>query len=428
MKTKVLIATYYWPPAGGIAVQRWLQFSDNLSQLGYEVHVYTAQNASYPIRDESLEKKVNNDIRVVRQNIWEPYQIAEWINPKNAAYKEGKFNSENPSLLSQLSLFIRANFFIPDARTYWVKPSVQFLKEYLNTHQINNLITTGPPHSVHLMGLQLTQINPLLNWIADFRDPWTEISYHKELPLLPWAKKKHKMQEKQVLQSADWVTAASFTDAENYSKLGARVLSITNGFESLITQDRPPNKLFTLSYIGKLESQRNARAFWRACEELAEDSLEFKENLCIQMIGNIADSVKDELNKSPIASKIKWLGIVSYEESKNYMNQSDILLIFNFPENKYKGIIPGKLFDYLAAQQAILSVGPEDADAAQIIEETASGKHFNPQEQEAMKSFIEHCFTNWKKQKKLISSQGLEKYSRKNIAKKLIPILNNEKS
>ncbi len=427
MKPKILIATYYWPPAGGIAVQRWLQFANHLVALGYEVFVYTAENASYPLVDEELIHQVSPEITVIQQKIWEPYGIAEKLNPKNKEFKEGKFDTENSSWVTQFSVFVRGNFFIPDARKFWVKPSIRFLQKYLKENEIFNLITTGPPHSVHLIGLGLKKQIESLNWIADFRDPWTEISYHKELKLTPWAEKKHLKLEKEVMQTADHVVAASFTDAENYTQLGANVTSITNGFDTLLETTHTQNPQFTISYIGKLELQRNASSFWECIEEIAQENKEFEKQLIINMVGSIDPRVQSNLEKSAIAHHIRWIGFVSFEKAKEYMQKSDVLLIFNFVEDAHKGIIPGKLFEYLSTQNPILSVGPKEADVAQILEETESGKHFIQGEKRAMKSYILGCYENWKNAKKNVYSPKVNQYSRRNLTQKFIPLFSNEK-
>ena len=169
---KILIITYYWPPAGGPGVQRWLKFTKYLPEFGYETYVYIPENPSYPIIDETLAKDINPNVKIVKNKIWEPYQIAEKLNPKNKAYKGGHFEKkENQTLMSKLSVFVRGNFFIPDARKFWVNPSVDYLKDFLQKENIDTIVTSGPPHSLHLIGLKLKKQLPNIKWLADFRDP-----------------------------------------------------------------------------------------------------------------------------------------------------------------------------------------------------------------------------------------------------------------
>ena len=263
---KILIITYYWPPAGGPGVQRWLKFTKYLPEFGYQPHVYIPENPSYPILDESLAKDINPKVKIVKNKIWEPYQLAEKLNPKNKAYKGGHFEKkESQSLMSKLSVFIRGNFFIPDARKYWIKPSINFLTEYLEKEHIDTIVTSGPPHSMHLIGLGLKELYPNLKWIADFRDPWTQISYHKELKLTQWAAKKHEDLEYAVMAKADLVLATSYTDGDNFKKIGAKhVEVITNGFEEVKQETEKDKEFFHITYSGGLEMLRNPFSLWKA--------------------------------------------------------------------------------------------------------------------------------------------------------------------
>ena len=252
---KILIITYYWPPAGGPGVQRWLKFAKYLPEFGWKPTVFIPENPSYPLLDESLEKDVPKELEIIKTKIWEPYQLAEKLNKSNKKFKAGQFDvGQNQNWKSKLSIWVRGNFFIPDARVFWVKPSTKYLKKYLSEKHFDALVTTGPPHSLHLIGLGLKKEFPGLKWIADFRDPWTEISYHKHLKLTKSSDKKHRDLEQKVFKTADITLATSFTDAENFRKNGANAICITNGFDSdaSTTFNRPGEygtEKFTLSYV-----------------------------------------------------------------------------------------------------------------------------------------------------------------------------------
>ena len=182
---KALIIAYYWPPAGGPGVQRLFKFVKYLRDFDVEPIVYIPENPSYPINDDSFVNEIPEGLKVIKQPIKEPYKLASKFSKgdSNTISKGIIKNSSKQSLKEKLMLFIRGNFFIPDARIGWVKPSVQFLNKYIRENGIEVVITTGPPHSLHLIALKLK--NKLaFNWIADFRDPWTTIGYHKKLKLL----------------------------------------------------------------------------------------------------------------------------------------------------------------------------------------------------------------------------------------------------
>ena len=181
MPKKVLIITYYWPPAGGPGVQRWLKFVKYLPEYDIEPIVFCPENANYPLLDKSLEEEVSKETTILKLPINEPYKFAKLFSSKTKTISKGIISSkENQSFIEKILLFIRGNFFIPDARKNWVKPSVNFLKSYIKQEQIDTIITTGPPHSLHLIGLELKEALAV-KWIADFRDPWTTIGYHKKL-------------------------------------------------------------------------------------------------------------------------------------------------------------------------------------------------------------------------------------------------------
>ena len=441
---KVLIVTYYWPPAGGPGVQRWLKFAKYLPEFGWEPIIYTPENPSYPLVDETLIKEVPQDLKIVKTNIWEPYQIAEKFSKSNKKFKGGQFDvGKNQSFVSKLSIFIRGNFFIPDARKFWVKPSIKFLKEYLTENHIDTIVTTGPPHSLHLIGLELKKELPNLKWIADFRDPWTEISYYKHLKLTSSSDKKHRQLEKSVFENADLTLATSYTDAENFKKNGANAFCVTNGFdvseslsvgelESLNETPKPSNyktlkPKFTLSYVGVLEQLRNPENLWKSLKDLCETNPDFANDFELKFVGRIDDKILNDIENSVLKNNIKNLGYLSHDESVKEMEKSDLLLITNFPNESSKGIIPGKLFEYLATGKPILSFGPKDADVEKILNKTKAGKHFDYSENEEISDFILSLYKDWKSGKSIQNSANINEFSRKELTQKLAELLTDLK-
>ncbi|MDR3271957.1 MAG: glycosyltransferase [Flavobacteriaceae bacterium] len=419
---KILIISYYWSPAGGPGVQRWLKFTQYLPDFGFEPYVYVPENPSYPIIDQSLEKEVSPKVKVIKRPIWEPYKIAEKLTKKNKDFKAGQFETQKKKgFLSNISIFIRGNFFIPDARKFWIKPSVKFLNRYLKENQIDILVTTAPPHSMHLIGLKLKQLNPNLKWIADFRDPWTQISYYSQLKLTLLADRKHRKLEKEVMQTSDLVISTSYTDKENFEKIGAKkVVCITNGFDSEINTQKTETKKFTLSYIGMLETLRNPQNLWSALNELLIENKYFEENFQLKFVGKIADSLLEDLKNSPLKNHILNKGYLSHHQSLEEMNHSDILLITNFPQEKSRGIIPGKLFEYLASGRIVLSVGAENSDVEKILRQTQAGKHFLYSDKDEIKSFILSEFEKWTNHMQPSVSPQLQQFHRKELTRKLV--------
>ena len=438
MKQKrILIITYYWPPSGGPGVQRWLKFVKYLPEFGWKPTIFIPENPSYPIVDETLEKEVSKDLEIIKTKIWEPYQIAEFFGKDNKKFKAGQFDvGKNQSWKSKLSIWVRGNFFIPDARVFWVKPSVEFLKKYLKENHFDAFVTTGPPHSLHLIGLELKKNFPNLKWIADFRDPWTEISYYKHLKLTKSSDKKHRNLEAQVFKTADITLATSFTDAENFRKKGANSFCITNGFDEdastplSMTTENPqtlkpsnPQTKFTLSYIGVLEQLRNPEILWKVLGELIKENKNFKDDFELKFVGRIDDKILEKIENSELKNSVKNLGYLSHSAANAEMRNSDLLLITNFPNETSKGIIPGKIFEYLQTGNQILSFGPKDGDVKKILEETNAGKHFSYDDSEPLKSFILGKYQDWKNGNLSSQTKNIDQFSRKNLTKKLLEIL-----
>lgn len=446
---KVLIVTYYWPPAGGPGVQRWLKFAKYLPEFGWEPIIYTPENPSYPLVDETLVKEVPKNLKIVKTNIWEPYQIAEKFSKSNKKFKGGQFDvGKNQSLMSKLSIFIRGNFFIPDARKFWVNPSIKFLKKYLAENHIDTIVTTGPPHSLHLIGLGLKKEIPNLKWIADFRDPWTEISYYKHLKLTTSSDKKHRQLEKSVFENADLTLATSYTDAENFRKNGANAFCVTNGFDvseswsvgalenlrvsefedlrekTLIHSNTNTFKpKFTLSYVGVLEQLRNPENLWNAIYFLLNNNQDFADDFELKFVGRIDEIILQQLKHLGIDHIVNNLGYLAHDESVKEMENSDLLLITNFPNESSKGIIPGKLFEYLATGKQIISFGPKDADVETILNKTKAGKHFDYSENIEIQDFIFSLYEDWKNGKSIQNQANINEFSRKELTKQLSELL-----
>ena len=437
---KILIISYYWPPAGGPGVQRWLKFVKYLPDFGWEPTVFIPENPSYPIVDETLQKDVPKNLKMIKTKIWEPYQLAEKFGKDNKKFKAGQFDvGENQSWKAKLSIFVRGNFFIPDARVFWVKPSVEFLEKYLKTNHYDVLVTTGPPHSLHLIGLGLKKKMPNLKWIADFRDPWTEISYYKHLKLTKFADKKHRNLEEQVFRNADITLATSYSDAENFRKKGANAFCITNGFDVELENRRVgewENKnsttlplynfttKFTLSYIGVLEQLRNPEILWEILNDLVSENEEFAKDFELKFVGRLDDKILKKIETSSLKNHLTNLGYQTHDVALQEMQNSSVLLMTNFPQESSKGIIPGKIFEYLATGKTILSFGPKDADVEKILNETKAGKHFDYEAKESLKQFILDSYQGWKSGNLETNAKNIEQFSRKNLTKNLVDLLN----
>jgi len=426
LSIKVLIITYYWPPAGGPGVQRWLKFVKYLPDYKIEPIVYCPENPSYPIIDANLEHEVSKDLKVLKLPIKEPYKLANLLSKKSSkSISSGVIlKNDKQSFMEKIMLYIRGNFFIPDARKSWVKPSVKFLAEYIKMHQIEKIITTGPPHSLHLIGLNLKE-RLGVKWIADFRDPWTTIGYHKQLKLTAGSKKKHVKLEQRVLNSADLILVTSETTKQEFQFKTERPIEvITNGYDRHSIQRPEKDSKFTVSHIGSLLSERNPKVLWKALNELIEENEEFKQNFQLRLIGVVSDDVLERIYSYNLKPFVNFIGYVDHEEALKAQMQSRVLLLIEIDSEDTKAIIPGKLFEYMASETPILAIGPRGSDIENIIRSTNTGHYFNYNQKFDIKSQILAYFEAYKNNALTTHPIALKQYSRKeltsNLAKHII--------
>lgn len=428
---KVLIITYYWPPTGGAGVQRWLKFSKYFRKFGWEPLIYTPSNPDFPINDDTLLKDIPADLTVLKTQITEPYDIYRKIMGKKKTetvnqgfLSEGKENT----LMQSAMIWVRGNFFIPDARKFWIKPSVSYLSDYIQKNKIDAVISTGPPHSMHLIAMGLKQkFN--LPWIADFRDPWTQIDFYSQLKLSSYADNKHKKLENQVLTLANKVVTVSPSCGTDLEKLGNRKIEvITNGFDTDDFKFAANLKLidgFLFHHVGALNKDRNPYTLWKVLGNLCKENTELKKDLIIKFTGKTDAIAFESLKQNGIFDNAQKTDYLPHSEVVKLMVQSPILLLplNNTPNNA--GVLSGKLFEYLAAKRPIFGIGLPDADAADILKETQAGTMVHFDDYEGTKKAIIELYQKYKSNQLFINPSSIDKYSRENCARDYALLLDN---
>lgn len=424
-RKKVLIVTYYWPPSGGPGVQRWLKFAKYLPGEGIEPVVYIPENPTYPLIDKGLMAEVHPSLTIIRKKIVEPYAWASIFSKKSTSKISSGIipDKRQQSLLQRMMLWVRGNLFIPDARVLWVKPSITFLSKYIKEHSIDTVITTGPPHSLHFIGLGLKKQNGV-RWIADFRDPWTTIGYHKELKLSASAEKKHKAMESEVLNRADAIVVTSPTTKAEFQTLTPKPITvITNGYDIEKIAKQPLDEKFTLAHIGSFLSERNPKILWESLAELIEENQEFKGRFELKLIGAVSNEVLRAIAEAGLNDFINNLGYVSHDEAIAQQRKSQVLLLVEINSPDTRCIIPGKLFEYMVSERPVLAIGPEGADFADIIRTTNTGAFVKYDEKEKLKKFIIDCFNDYLSGSLKSHPIGLQQYTRKNLTVQLAQLL-----
>ena len=427
---RVLIITYYWPPSGGSGVQRWLKMSKYLPEYGWQPVIYTTENAEYPIIDHTLEKDVCPEAEVIRRPIVEPYNFYKkflGINKQEKVKVGFASESKKSGWKEKLSVWIRGNCFIPDARCWWVNPSVRYLKNYLKEHPVDAIISTGPPHSMHLIAMKLKKATGL-TWIADFRDPWTEIDFYDELHLTRWADRKQHQLEHQVLVQADKVVTVGWDWARGLGRLGNRnVRVIQNGYDWDCdpNEERAPlSDEFTLTHLGVVAPSRNAPVLWQALKELKNEVDGFGKALKIKFVGQVDQSVIENLTSCGLMENTELITQVPHDEVKRLQEASQVLLLLVNNTPNAKGILTGKLYEYLASRRPILSIGPENGDAARLIQETHAGVTVGFEDKDKMKEVINKLYQSYLEEGLPNNpDDGLERYSRRTLAGKYATLL-----
>ena len=420
-KKKVLIITYYWPPSGGSGVQRWLKFSKYLRDFNIEPVIYTVDNPSYPINDTSLESEIPLGLEVLKQPIFEPNSFLS-IFGNNKKKESAGFLNPNPTLLGRFFQYVRANYFIPDARKFWIKPSVKFLSNYLKNNEIDVLITTGPPHSMHIIGLVLRD-KFKIKWISDFRDPWTEIDYFQQLPLTKKANKKHHQLEQEVLEKSDMVIVVGETMKKKFLKHNHNIEVLTNGFDSYensLTIELDSN--FSITHVGLMNADRNPTILWEVLYEISSENIDFKNNLRIKFIGKIDDTVIQDIQVFNPKNIVK-IPYLDHDEVRKYQASSQVLLLSINHVPSAKGIITGKIFEYLQAKRPILGIGPEDGDAAAILKKTNAGNIVGFNNKVELKAAVLKLYKDFKEEKLFVKSINIEQFHRKNITRQLAQVI-----
>ncbi|HEY5748668.1 MAG TPA: glycosyl transferase [Chryseolinea sp.] len=428
---KVLIITYYWPPSGGSGVQRWLKFVKYLPGLGWTPYVFTPENPSFDIRDESLAANIPKQAEVIRFPIWEPYdaffKLSSLLGKKKSAKPTDLVSGKKMSTFQKVSTWIRGNLLIPDPRVFWVRPSVKFLDGFLREKQITTIVTTGPPHSMHLIGYRLKKRNPALRWIADFRDPWSEWGLQESLKVGPRALNQHRKWEGRVLKLADIVTTITPFYVRRFEALSGRPVNLlTNGYDeddfASLTIRRPDK--FVIRHAGIVNEKCDPRPFMRAVEDIAKRDPEFRAHVVVDFVGEVHPQFRAFVMASEILSSLTiFTPSVPHKVLIGKYGDAALLLLVLTGYKDAEGYMPGKLFEYLATGLPIIATGPEDGDAAHLLNETGAGDMIDGESGDVIQAKVAFHYAQWKDATASRKTHSGTDYSRRQITKKLTELL-----
>lgn len=424
-KIPILIVAYYWPPSAGSGVQRWLKFVKYLPDHGILPIVLTPENPDAEWLDVSLEAEVSQEVEVLKIPVWEPYRF--WRRIKSVFKRSGKTLSNSPSRESGLAKWIRGNFFLPDPRIFWVKPASTFLEDFIRTRQIKTVITTGPPHSMHLIGLRVKKNFPDVKWVADFRDPWSTWGALKKFKPTSIAMGIHKRMERSVFDYADEIMTISPFYVRQLSALsGKSVHLFTNGFdeEDMRKVEKSNTDQFTIRHVGILHPECDPQPFltlfkaWYLMNGL-------NEKVRLVFTGKVTDEFLSMIQSDALLRQLVEIEApVSHRDLLKLYGKTDALLLILSGYRDAEGFLPGKLYEYLGTGLPIVAMGPTHGDAAAILEQSGAGKMLAEEDEKGIQALLSHCYETWlnRKEQPILPTSSL-KWSRKQVSAELATFL-----
>jgi len=413
---------------GGGGVQRWLKTTKYLREYGWEPIIFTTENGEASVVDEGMQKQIPKGIETLRVPIWEPFGVYKKLTGKKKDEKlvPGTAAEKGGSFTQNLSVWVRGNVFIPDARKFWIKPASKSLNSYLKNNKVDAIVSTGPPHTTHMIALNVAQKNNI-PWLADFRDPWTNIDFYDKLKLTNWADKKHKRLEQSVLEKANQIVTVSWSWAEDFYKISDRMpMVITNGYDPEDFKKAGTlslDKKFTITHAGSLNDDRNPHSLWIALADLCKDEA-FAKDLEIKFIGQVAPNAIADLADASLESNLNKIDNLPHKKVVGELMKSQVLLLPLNDTPNIDGVVPGKLYEYIGAKRPIICIGKPTGDAAKIINETNAGNVCDFKDVESLKNVILSYYEHYKSNTLQVDSKDYEKYSRKLLAGQFAEELN----
>ncbi len=419
---KVLFITYYWPPSGKASLHWPLKIIRYLNEFNWQPAVLTASEDAFSHKDETLLKQVPVNLDIIKTRSYEPFKIYRKLTGKSeteALIPSESISKENKSIAHKLSVWIRMNLFIPDARAGWYWPAVKQGKDFLKKNKdFKAIISVGPPHTSHLIGKKLSKTFNIPHFPV-FIDPWTDIIYYKNFKRSRITLALDMHFEKSVLQNSKKVIFITETMKKDYI---AKYKWLENKSEVLYwgydeddfagKKSSKSNEEKIILHAGNIFDYQNPLNFWKNLKKKIEAEEKYK----LKFIGTVSPGIKRTIEETGLSEHTLYLGFLPYPEMiKEIMNASFLLVCATEPRH-----VPGKLFEYLRSGKPIIAFGDNNEEVNKILEETNAGMLFCYNED------AEIFFTKTDEFKRDL--EKIKKFDRKNIAVKLEEIIKGNSS
>ena len=427
---RVLIISYYWPPTGGSGVQRWVKFAKYLPSEGWQPVIYTPENPEQLATDASLEAEIPAEAEIIKTHIIEPYELYKKFLRKSGHSKEAvevnPVNAQNKSFLQKVAMWVRGNLFLPDPRCLWIRPSVSYLKKYMKEHPVDLIVSTGPPQSMHIIGMKLARQTGL-PWIADFRDPWTRIFYFKHLSMTRTTERWHKKMEKKVLDAASAVVAVSPLVQQEFQEMTQTPVElITNGFDecdfagaACTEAAGGKDKDFIITHTGLFAADGNPSVLWETLRDKCMKDPVFKDRLKIKLIGKTDRQITESIEAAGLGENLTDMGYQPHDKAVEEQRRASLLILPLRKEPEYKAVLPGKLYEYLASWRPVLGIGQPDGAMSMILNTTKTGVVFNWEDKASVSRFIDLCWKNHLEGRLVVDDADISQFTRRNLTRRM---------
>ena len=427
---RVLIISYYWPPTGGSGVQRWVKFAKYLPAEGWQPVIYTPENPEQLAIDETLAAEIPAEAEVIKTRIIEPYELYKKVLKKSGhsqkAVDVNPVNAQNKTFVQKAAMWVRGNLFRPDPRCWWIGPSVRFLSKYLKEHPVDLIVSTGPPQSMHIIGMKLARKTGL-PWVADFRDPWTKIFYFKHLSMTRLTERWHRKMEKKVLDRADAVVAVSPLVQQDFQNMTQTPVElITNGFDECDFNSRRcseadggPDRSFTITHTGLFAADGNPTILWKVLADKCSKDSAFEKALKIRLIGKTDDQIIAAIRNAGLGNSLEDMGYQPHSAAVEEQRRASLLILPLRKEPEYKAVLPGKLFEYLASWRPVLGIGQPDGAMSLILNTTKTGVVLDWEDEKSIARFIDLCWKNHLEGRLTVDDADISAYTRRNLTRRM---------